>query len=273
MTTAPEGIPREERDALAGYLAENLAGPLAIDVWTRKESALIRTDRDPCTHCDETVLVARQFAALHPSLSITLYDLDRHAARAAEAGIDRPPVTVFRGAGGRELRIAGMWSGLLFPAVLEAATMLSSGASPLSEESRATLAAIDSEVRIEVLGTPYDPYSAFMLRFAAALAVESRHVHAQFVEASEFPLLAAARGVTEVPVVVVNGRRSLGAWDEAHFIEHIGRVLAGDETTVVRDRVLTAPFYTEQELEAQAATDPGDQPPPTTPSGLILPGR
>ena len=63
---------------------------------------------------------ARQLASLHPLISLTPYDLDKHADRAAEAGVERPPLTLIRGRNGREIRFVGLWSGLLFPAFVDA---------------------------------------------------------------------------------------------------------------------------------------------------------
>ena len=156
MTESP--IPREQRPAIASYLSQRLAGPVGIDVWTQQASQLIRTDRDPCTFCDQVASAAKQLASLHPLISLTLYDLDRHADRAREAGIERPPVTVVRGANGREFRLVGMWSGLLFPAFVDGVVFAGAGEAPIQEQTRAALQALDDErtesLPIELLIAP-----------------------------------------------------------------------------------------------------------------------
>ncbi len=276
MTTIDTGFGRDQQEAVLKFLGERLNGPVAIDVWSRKESPLVLLDRDPATHAAETVLLARQMAALHPAFTITLYDLDRHATRAAEAGIDRAPTTVFRGTRGRELRIVGSWIGAVFQSVLEAIVFLGAGGSPLTEESKTTLAALDHDISVEVLGAMYDPYSAHLLRLIAALAVETRHVRATFIEMVEYPMLAAARQVEQVPVVIVDGHRGLGSWDEPELVEWIRRLANGDESVVTRAQLLTSPYYTEADidrLQAEHAQHEADPPPPTTPSGLYIPGR
>ena len=96
MVSSEPVIPREQRPAIANYLSERLAGPVSIEIWTQRESRLVRTDRDPCMFCEPVSTAARQLAALHPLVSLTPYDIDKHADRAAEAGIERPPVTVLR---------------------------------------------------------------------------------------------------------------------------------------------------------------------------------
>ena len=176
MTTSDTGFDSEAQEAVLKFLDQRLHAPVALDVWSRKESPLLLTDRDPATHAAEVVALARQLSALHPAFRLTLYDLDRHAGRAVEAGIDRAPTTVFRGINGRELRFVGAWTGALFQSVLESIAFLGSGESPLSDDSTATLAALERDVTIDVLGAMYDGHSAHMLRLIAALAVASRHV-------------------------------------------------------------------------------------------------
>ena len=269
-------IPRNERPAIADYLAERLTGPVGLDVWTQQESTLVRTDRDPCTFCDQVATASRQFASLHPLISLTRYDLDRHAERAREAGIDRAPVTVIR-ARGHELRIVGLWSGVLFPAFMEAILYAGSGTPPLQASTLEKLAEVehtlDEDLEVELLVAPYDPQSAQLLRLAAAFAMVMRRVHVEAIELSEFPRLAEARMVAELPVLTIGGRRFTGGWSEADLAEQLRRSAAGNLETVVRDRVLTSPFFTIEQAQAMAtgAGPQPDQPPAMSPGGLVLP--
>ena len=269
-------IPRDQRPAIADYLAQRLVGLVSLDVWTQEDSVLVRTDRDPCTFCDQIATAARQFASLHPSLSLTLYDLDRHADRAREAGIDRPPVTVIRGRG-REMRIVGLWSGVLFPAFMEAVLYASSGAPPLEASTLETLeeidAALEEDLDIELLMAPYDPHSALMLRLLAGFAMTSPRLRVEAIELSEFPRLAEARMIAELPVLTVGGRRYTGSWSEADLAEMLRRHVTGDTETVIRDRVLISPFLTIDQAQAIASGEaqPPEQPPSMSPGGLVLP--
>ena len=275
MVSSEPVIPREQRPAIAKYLSERLAGPVAIETWTQRESTLVRTDRDPCMFCEPVSTAARQLAALHPLVSLTPYDIDKHADRATEAGIERPPVTVLRGRNGREIRFTGLWSGLLFTAFMDALVYVGAGVAPINPETREALQALDEELRLELLVAPYDPYSAYTLRVAAAFAVEARRVRLEAIEISEFPRLAQARMVSEIPVLLVNGRRFSGAWDENDLLEQLKRVAAGDSEPVIRERILVSPFMDvdqAQEFAAREAQGAAGQP-PTTPGGLIIPGR
>lgn len=268
-------IDKEDAGDVAQYLGPKLAAPVGFDVWTREESGLLRTDRDVCTHCGDVLELARQLASLHPALSITAYDMDKHAARAEEAGITLPPTMIIRGSG-RSVRVVGLFAGLLFPALLDLVWFVSQGQTPLSEETRIALADLP-EVEIEVMLAPYDPYSAHMARLLGAFAVEAKGIRLQLTEIAEFPVLAGQRSLSEVPVMTVNGRRFSGAWDDGPLLQQIQRVIEGNTEAVVRDRVLATPFLNEdeaiqrgrEELAREQAAAGG----PETGSGLIVPGR
>src|SRR4051794_18978192 len=91
----------EQQEAIGSVLDERMEMPISIEVWSQKTSPLVRPDRDPSTHGEDTVRLARLLASLHPGLTVTLYDMDRHANRATEAGVDVVPLTVLRGRNGR----------------------------------------------------------------------------------------------------------------------------------------------------------------------------
>ena len=276
--------PLEKPDAVqvAQYLNERVSGVVGFDVWTREESDLIRTDRDSCTHCGDVVQLGRQLASLHPALNVTIYDLEKHASRAEEAGITTPPTMIVRGSG-RSIRLVGLFSGMLFPALLDLIGFISQGQSPLTDETRIVLANLDAEVEIEAMLTPFDPYSAYMARMLGAMAVESRSIKLQLTEMSEFPMLAAQRSVSEIPLMTINGRRFSGVWDEVPLMEQILRVQAGSDDPVVRDRMLVAPYMSEEQALHMAREQQAQQQPPAggalgggAPgggSGLIVPGR
>lgn len=296
----PQPIPPEEEPRVASWLSERLVRRVGLDVWTQEQSGLLRTDRDTCTRCEDVVELAKQLVRLHPALSWTQYDLDRHADRAEEAQVQHPPTMIVRGSG-RAIRVEGLPGGLMFPMFLDILWFASTGAAPVSPENRARLQAIDEPVEIELFGAPYDPYSSQLGTLLAACAVEQSRVHVRIVEASEFPVRATQRGVTEVPVMTINGRRFVGGWGESELIEQIARVVAGDDEPVIRDHVLTSPYLNEEDAERMfreqaaaaagmppgapgtpgapppgAAPQPpgaGPQPPEEPSSGLIVPGR
>jgi hypothetical protein len=300
MTTERDTAPvfaKQETAQLMHWFRQYLVRRVSLDVWTREESSLVLPDRDRCEHCTDVVRMMRQLATMHPAIQFTHYDLDRHADRAAEASIEQPPTTIIRGAG-RSVQLVGLFWSTLFPSMLDIIRFASAGATPLLPSSKSALSTLDQPVEIEAMLAAYDQYSAHFARLTGALAIESRHIHLRLVEASEFPVLAGRRAVTEVPLLIVNGRRFTGVWDEQPLVEQVMRVAQGDEEPVIRDRVLASPYYTEdqvrqivqeQQRSAAATGDPSnvampadsppapgappEEPPATGGSGLIIPGR
>lgn len=276
--TTSNPIPREEATRIAAVLRQALRGRVSLDVWTRDDPALVLPDRDTCTHCDEAVRVTRQLASLHPWLQFTHYDVQEHADRAAEAGVQLCPTIVIRG-GGRAVRCTGLFGGGLFPALLDVIQMASARRTPLQASSRSALGTLAQPVELEAMLTPYDPYSPYLARLCAALGIETRQVHVRLIEMAEFPMLAGQRTLSEVPAVTINGRRFSGMWDEGPLVQQIQRLLGGNDEPVVRDRVLTAPYYTEEQLGELAKQQQAAQQKPTaspgqgqaSSSGLILP--
>lgn len=94
------------------------------------------------------------------------------------------------------------------------------------------------------------------------------------IEVAEFPRLASTKGVTEVPVMTVEGRRFPGAWDEPQLMEQLWRIAVNEPEPVVRDRIFVTEFVTEEQVKAAAAAGPPSTPAqPEGGSGLIVPGR
>lgn len=257
----------EAEAALVQALTENLTRPVGIDVWTRRHSELVRPDRDACDHCDDQMALIRQFVRVSPLLTVTTYDLDRHAARAAEVGVDLAPATIVRCAG-RSVQFVGLADGTLLRAFLDVMTFLSAGRSPLSDESREVLTALAAPIDLELLVAPYDQLSGYQMRLVGALAVESRMVRVKIIDATEYPMFAALRSVTEVPVLTIGGRRFAGIWDEPSLVEQVRRIATGNDEVVQRGQPMTAPFVTEAELRASQPPEPSQ-----TASSLYIPGR
>lgn len=267
-------LSKTDQVAIVRHLGERLAGRVGLEVWTRKESGLVLTDRDACTHCDDTVALARELVSLNAALAFTPYDLDRFAERAAEEGVERPPTIVLR-ASGAHLQFVGYPSGALFAAFVDGLVLAGARATPLTEQTQNTLRTLAEPVHLEVLTAPYDAYSAYMLRLAFAFGVASHDVRVTVIEMSEFPILASQRAVTEVPVVSINGRRYTGVFTEDELVEQMRRSVSGDTEPVIRERMLSTPFVTAEQAQQLAGDATASQPPPQAPggSGLFIPGR
>ena len=284
MPAIPAGpFDRQQAQQVASLLNQRLARQVALEVWTRVPQAIFTGERDDDHHGQAALDLMRQLKSLHPSLTLTPYDLDRQAPQAAERGIEHSPTITMR-CGGRGLRTVGLFFGPFFQAFLDALGFVSVGDSPLAPETKARIHAIEDEVTVEAFLTPFDPISVQLIPLLAAFAVEGKHFRVTLYEASQFPVLASKRMISQVPTIAINGKRFVGNYDEAQLCEQIVRVVEGNEEPVVRDRVFAVPYISEddarriseeQAAKAQQAGQPGGPPRsggPTS-SGLYVPGR
>lgn len=284
MSAVPTGpLGKPELVDISRALKERIRLGVSIETWTRPVSEIVSTDRDDGKHSEEALALMRQLKTLHPALTLTPYDLDRHASRAEQAGIQHSPTVVLR-SGGRSVQFVGMLYGPLFPPFLDIMGFLSMGQTPLAPETRATLAALpaDVEVEVEAFLTPFDPFSVQMLPLLGAFAVAGKRVRLRIVESSQFPVLAGQRLVTEVPLLVMNGQHYTGYWAEQDLVEQIRRLAEGSDEKVIRARVVSAEYVSEadarriamEQAQQQAQGSPGQVSGGTqTESGLYVPGR
>jgi len=276
MPAIPQGpLGRAETIQIAKFLSERLRKHVGLEVWTRVEGPLVANDRDRNTHADDALALMRQLATLSPALTVTPYDLDKFAERAAHDGITQTPTVVIRGSG-RAIQTVGLFYGALFGPFMDIVSLASVGLTPVTPQTRTALGALTETVEVEAFLSPFDPMSPQMATLLGAFAVEAKRVRVRLVDASQFPVLSGQRLVTHVPVLWMNGRRFEGFWSEAHLAEQIGMIASGSPDIVVRDRILNAEYLSEdaaREIAARTAPDSTPAAPPTSSSGLILPGQ
>lgn len=293
MPAIPEGpLNRQQAAQVAGMLRQRLVRQVALEVWTRPPQAIYTGERDEERHGQAALELVRQLKSLHPMLTLTPYDLQRSERQAVERGIEHSPTVTMR-CGGRGLRTVGLFFGPFFQAFLDALGFVSMGDTPLAPETKQRIRAIESEVTIEAFLTPFDPISVQLIPLIAAFAVEGRKFRVTLYEASQFPVLAGRRMVSQVPLITINGRRFVGNYNEEQLCEQIVRVLEGNDEPVVRDRVFASPYISEddarrlgeeQATRAQQAPQQGQPGEPAQPasesnpasggaSGLYVPGR
>ena len=173
----------------------------------------------------ETVAVARQVLDEVVSLSDQVlleevnFVLDQD--RAALYGIEHIPAVVLL-AGGEDTRIRflGAPAGYEFMSLVEALLLAGTGDSGLSPTTRALLAEhVSTPTQIQVFVTPTCPHCPRAVTLAHRMAVESPHIQATCVEATEFMDLSRKYRVTGVPKTIVNDAVEIfGALPEDQFV-------------------------------------------------------
>jgi len=186
----------------------------------------------------ETVMLAKQVvdevASLSDLITIEEVNLILDRERAAQFGIDRvPAIALLRDDEDTRIRFLGAPAGYEFTSLVEAAVLAGTGESGLTPESRALIAerATDT-VDIKVFVTPTCPHCPRAVTLAQRMAVESPHIRATCIEATENIDLAQRYRVTGVPKTVVEGTEVevLGAIPEDAFVTAVlGQPSSGSE--------------------------------------------
>jgi glutaredoxin-like protein len=144
--------------------------------------------------------------------------------RAAQYGIEGvPAIVLLRNGEDTRIRFLGAPAGYEFMSLVEAILMAGGGDSGLAPESRSLIAAqVNAPLDILVFVTPTCPHCPRAVTLAHRMAMESPHIRATCVEATEFMDLAHKYQVTGVPKTIVNGETEiLGALPEDAFVRQV----------------------------------------------------
>lgn len=205
-------LSEQERHTVRGHLA-GISRPVTLLFFTQTFGA------------PETVAIARQVldevASLNDLITLEEVNVVLDKDRAAAFGIDRIPAVVLLADGAdTRIRFLGAPAGFEFASLVEAVVLAGTGQSGLSETSKALIAAhVSGPMNIQVFVTPTCRYCPGAVMLAHRMAIESPHVQATCVEATEFMDLARRFRVTGVPKTVVNESvEILGALPEDAFV-------------------------------------------------------
>jgi len=163
------------------------------------------TDDEHCEYCTEIVQLVNEVAATTDRVSVEQYEIHRNAAQAQALNLKRAPVIAILGKEDYGLRYYGIPSGYEFSTLLHGIQKASEGKSDLDAATKSYLAGLDKPVELQVFLTPTCPYCPRSAILAMEMAIESKLVNADVVEASEFPDLSNHYNVMGVPLSVING--------------------------------------------------------------------
>jgi glutaredoxin-like protein len=186
----------QDLEAIREHLAASLQRPVQL--------ALFISDQN-CAYCDLTRELLQALSALHERLSLTVYDLQADAERAAALGVDKAPGIVVLGGEGQDygIRFYGIPSGYEFASLLEAIRMVGSDEVELQTATRQFLDGLTAPLHLQVFVTPSCPYCPRAVVLAHRLAYASPHITADAVEVTEFPELGEHYQVMGVPRTVI----------------------------------------------------------------------
>jgi alkyl hydroperoxide reductase subunit AhpF len=141
MSLLTEEVTAELREAFAG-----LVNPVRLAVFSQALA-------EPVS--EEVRRLVEELVALDPRLLAESRNFVLDQERVQELGIERIPAIAVLGAETDPgVRLYGLPTGYEFGSLVEAILDVSRGSSGLSEETRAALAALETDVRLRVFSTP-----------------------------------------------------------------------------------------------------------------------
>ena len=204
MATAQQSlIPAEEKARLKRDFRKHLKGEVGLRLYTQRPSPIAIPGRD-CRFCPQTQQLLEELADLSPKLKLETVDFYSEPERAKEDGVSRIPAILLGPESGGRARFYGLPLGYQLPVFIDSIKAVSRGATRLSVNSRKQLRRVNRPVQLQVFVTPGTEVSAGMALLAHAMAVESRQVTAEVIEAEEFPELARRYSVRQVPLTIIN---------------------------------------------------------------------
>jgi glutaredoxin-like protein len=191
-------LKEKDRDYLAEQF-ETLPAPIKLIVFTQEFE---------CQYCAETRQIAEELAALSEDITLEIYDLMADKEIAEQYGVDKIPATIVMRGGQQPrdygIRYYGIPSGYEFSSLIEDIKLVAGGDSGLSPQTKEWAAELKEAVHLQVFVTPTCPYCPQAVILAHQLAMESDHIRADMIEATEFPDLSMKYQVMGVPRTVIN---------------------------------------------------------------------
>ena len=192
-----------EKAQLKRSFRKDLKAPVGLRLFTQKSSLIAVPGRE-CRYCPQTRQIMEELAALSPKLNLEIVDFYGEPALAENDGVSRIPAIVLGTEAGSRVRFFGAPIGYELATIVDDIMTISKKSTPLSMQTRKQLRTIQRPVHVQVFVTPGNINCPSMARLAHALAIESRHVTADVIEAEEFPGLTRQYGVRSVPLTVIN---------------------------------------------------------------------
>jgi glutaredoxin-like protein len=227
-------LTKEIQEATEKKFADDLANTVKIFHFTQEPSRLVLPDYlrgQECVFCKETKSLLQEVCSLSDKIQLILYDFLADADVAKQFDVDKIPATIITGNSEKNIRFFGMPSGYEYASFIEAIVDVSKGKTNLKPETIKALKGIDTPIHIQTFVTPTCPYCTSSVRLGHQFALESFHVVADMVEATEFPHLSQKYSVIGVPRTIINESFTVeGAVSEEIFLENVLRAANPDKT-------------------------------------------
>jgi glutaredoxin-like protein len=221
---ASELLDEKIKDQVKEFFSE-LDKPVKILFFGSKEQN--------CEYCQETIALINEIAELNEKISVEEYDFENNPEMVKLYTIDKVPMTVIAGMNDNEIldygiRLSGIPAGHEFTTLINDLVMVSKGDSGLSQPIKDQLSSLVSPVNLKVFVTPTCPYCPQAVILAHQMAMESKFVSGEMVEAMEFAELSTKFNISGVPHTIINDGSGevVGAVPESRLMSEIEKALA-----------------------------------------------
>ena len=183
---------------------EALAAPVKLDYFHQSPKRVVVPGRVERPSCALALEVYSDIAALSPSLSLDVIELEDQPEAAAKRGASDVPCLVVRGELNRPVRLYGPPNGHLLVALVRAVVLASARPKALSAITRA-IKRLRSPAAIQVFASPLQQESGEAALAAWATALLSPKLAADVYVVEEFPDDARRASVQAIPSTIFPG--------------------------------------------------------------------
>ena len=190
-------------------------------------------NKENCEYCAEIQALLTEVSALSEKLHLSVYDFAENKVEWERFNLEDSPVFILAGKDGDKIvdygiRFYGIPSGHEFASLVNDLLLVSNRDSGLEPETLTFLAGLHKPLKLQVFVTPTCPYCPQAVILTHRMAMESKLVTADMVEATEFPALADRFNVSGVPQTTINlgAGTVIGAYPEFQLVEEIKMALA-----------------------------------------------
>lgn len=138
------------------FFESHLQDPVTVELYTQPRSPLIVPGQQECEYCEETEQLLREVADVSDKITLQVHNVRENPQAGAAYGIapSDVPAFVLLGQNKGQVRFFGIPAGYEFVGFLNGIAEVSTGQTPLSQESVTDLAGLVSDVHIRVFVTP-----------------------------------------------------------------------------------------------------------------------
>jgi glutaredoxin-like protein len=206
----------------------------AFDGIQEPVQVLLFTSKNNCDYCNETEQLLEEVTALNGKVELSVYDVNEDQEVATKFNVTNAPGIVIAARNNADVKnlgiqFSGIPSGHEFSTLINDILMVSKRDSGLDVKTRDFLKNLDKPLHLQVFVTPTCPYCPRAVLLAHQMAMENpTMIHAEGVEATEFPELANRFNVRGVPQTVINAGSGMvvGAVPEQNLLAEIRRALS-----------------------------------------------